>query len=220
MCSNLTTADRAMTCSIFHTVAQVQHLPHLAQGQHLLHCGTSTAGTTFSCVAAGTVDRANLRVGERALDLASGTGLCALDAAQRVGPEGAVVGVDLTDTMLAVVRPSTLGAQGATPYDTPCSVALCQQRSPRLAFMLMSAADIQLHDLLSRVNTSVRCRPLAADHSRAFKDNAFTPPKQESCRRARKRSCWGCATSSLRSGMLTTWSCRRAALTPRSAPTA
>ncbi|KAK9828128.1 hypothetical protein WJX81_008199 [Elliptochloris bilobata] len=55
-------------------------------------------------LAAGTVDRANLQPGERVLDLASGTGLCALDAAQRVGPKGSVLGVDLTDTMLAVAR--------------------------------------------------------------------------------------------------------------------
>ena len=68
--------------------------------------------------AAGTVDRANLQLGERVLDLASGTGLCALDAAQRVGPEGAVVGADLTDAMLAVVRRFPLA---------PVSPALCRR---------------------------------------------------------------------------------------------
>ncbi len=65
--------------------------------------------------AAGTVDRANLQPGERVLDLASGTGLCALDAAHRVGPEGAVVGLDLTDSMLAKVRILVLCALGAVP---------------------------------------------------------------------------------------------------------
>ena len=39
------------------------------------------------------------------LDLATGTGLLALDAAHRVGPQGSVLGVDLTTAMLAKARP-------------------------------------------------------------------------------------------------------------------
>ena len=45
------------------------------------------------------------RTGERVLDLATGTGLVALDAAHRVGPQGSVLGVDLTTAMLAKVHP-------------------------------------------------------------------------------------------------------------------
>ena len=43
--------------------------------------------------------------GERVLDLATGTGLVALDAAHRVGTQGSVLGVDLTAAMLAKSRP-------------------------------------------------------------------------------------------------------------------
>ena len=130
----------AITCSIIHTVAEGEQ-------------------DTAFCVAAGTVDRADLRPGERVLDLASGTGICALDAALRVGPEGAVVGVDLTNTMLAVVRFSTVGAQGAAPYDAPCygDMAVCQQRLCRLVCMIRLAAEILQCVLHQRVNVCAGC---------------------------------------------------------------
>jgi len=47
---------------------------------------------------------ADLRPGERVLDLGSGAGLDVLLAARRVGPEGHAYGVDMTDEMLAVAR--------------------------------------------------------------------------------------------------------------------
>ena len=90
------------------------------------------------------------------IDLASGTGLSALDAAQRVGPEGAVVGVDLTDAMLAVVRPSKLGSQVAVPCDATRSVALHQQRSPRLVSMLR-LVQISIHASCSAAYMHVSC---------------------------------------------------------------
>jgi len=60
---------------------------------------------SFTCAqAAALVERAALQPGERVLDLAAGTGWVTLPAAHRVGPAGAVLGVDVTDAMLAVVR--------------------------------------------------------------------------------------------------------------------
>ena len=50
------------------------------------------------------VDAAALATGERVLDVACGTGLVARIAAQRVGPAGRVVGVDLNPGMIAVAR--------------------------------------------------------------------------------------------------------------------
>ena len=50
------------------------------------------------------VDAAALASGERVLDVACGTGLVARMAAQRVGPAGRVVGVDLNPGMIAVAR--------------------------------------------------------------------------------------------------------------------
>lgn len=50
------------------------------------------------------VDAAALRPGERVLDVACGTGVVARLAAERVGPDGAVEGLDPNPGMLAVAR--------------------------------------------------------------------------------------------------------------------
>lgn len=55
-------------------------------------------------VAGDLVDAASLRPGERVLDVACGTGIVARLAAERVGPPGAVAGLDLNPGMLAVAR--------------------------------------------------------------------------------------------------------------------
>ena len=47
---------------------------------------------------------AELREGETVLDLGSGPGMDCLLASQRVGPEGRVIGVDMTDDMLELAR--------------------------------------------------------------------------------------------------------------------
>jgi ubiquinone/menaquinone biosynthesis C-methylase UbiE len=48
-----------------------------------------------------TVELADIAVGGRVLDVCCGTGASAIPAAQRVGPSGTVVGVDLADRLLA-----------------------------------------------------------------------------------------------------------------------
>lgn len=50
------------------------------------------------------IDDAELKPGEQILDVACGTGIVARLASQRVGPDGAVVGVDVSPEMLAVAR--------------------------------------------------------------------------------------------------------------------
>jgi demethylmenaquinone methyltransferase/2-methoxy-6-polyprenyl-1,4-benzoquinol methylase len=49
-------------------------------------------------------DRAELSAGDAALDLCCGTGDLALELAERVGPEGAVVGCDFSERMLELAR--------------------------------------------------------------------------------------------------------------------
>lgn len=56
---------------------------------------------------------AELREGERVLDLGSGGGIDVLLSARRVGPTGRVFGLDMTDEMLALAR-SNAAAAGAT----------------------------------------------------------------------------------------------------------
>jgi SAM-dependent methyltransferase len=56
---------------------------------------------------------AELREGERVLDLGSGGGIDVLLSAQRVGPAGRAFGLDMTDEMLALARQNAAAA-GAT----------------------------------------------------------------------------------------------------------
>jgi SAM-dependent methyltransferase len=94
------------------------------------------------------------REGERVLDVACGTGIVARVAAQAVGPQGTVAGVDLNEGMLAVARaqdPAIDWRQGdveALPVaDGAFDVVACQQglqffprRGPALAEMRRALA--------------------------------------------------------------------------------
>lgn len=57
-------------------------------------------------------DLAALRPGERALDVATGTGDLAVELASRVGPTGEVVGSDFSEAMLAQARRKVAGGAG------------------------------------------------------------------------------------------------------------
>lgn len=63
----------------------------------------------FAAWAPPVVDLGAPRSGERVLDVACGTGVVARLAAQRVGPTGVVVGLDLNPGMLAVAAASEAG---------------------------------------------------------------------------------------------------------------
>jgi ubiquinone/menaquinone biosynthesis C-methylase UbiE len=58
----------------------------------------------FTPIARKLVSLVQLRSGQRVLDVATGNGLAALLAARLVGPQGRVVGVDLSETMVALAR--------------------------------------------------------------------------------------------------------------------
>jgi ubiquinone/menaquinone biosynthesis C-methylase UbiE len=58
----------------------------------------------FGPWAEGLVALADVKEGERVLDLACGTGIVARNAAKRAGAAGKVVGVDINDNMLTVAR--------------------------------------------------------------------------------------------------------------------
>lgn len=71
------------------------------------YSGEGTEGMPDSVVSYGCgnpVAIAGLRTGESVLDLGSGAGLDCFLAAQRVGPEGRVIGLDMTDEMLALAK--------------------------------------------------------------------------------------------------------------------
>jgi SAM-dependent methyltransferase len=85
------------------------------------------------------LDAVAVQPGERVLDVACGTGIVARRAAQRVGPSGAVVGVDLNASMIEVARatdrpPGSAGidwcvadAVALPQADCAFDVACCQQ---------------------------------------------------------------------------------------------
>ena len=60
-----------------------------------------TIGTAW---ATALLDAAELRPGDRVLDVACGTGVVTRLTAERVGPDGAVAGLDVNPAMLAVAR--------------------------------------------------------------------------------------------------------------------
>ena len=51
-----------------------------------------------------TIERLRLAPGERVLDVCCGSGASAIPAAEAVGPDGRVVGVDLADNLLELAR--------------------------------------------------------------------------------------------------------------------
>lgn len=63
----------------------------------------------FAPWASHLVDLAEPRSGERALDVACGTGIVARTLARSVGPTGAVVGLDLSRSMLEVASAAAMG---------------------------------------------------------------------------------------------------------------
>jgi SAM-dependent methyltransferase len=87
-------------------------------------------------LAAELVDVAALRRGDRVLDAACGTGVVTRLAAERVGAEGAVAGVDINPGMLGVARSAArpelgiewheAGADALPLQDGAFDVALCQ----------------------------------------------------------------------------------------------
>ena len=67
----------------------------------------------FEPVVDHVIARAQLAAGDRVLDLGTGTGAVAAGAAQLVGPDGPVVGVDISADMLRAAR-QRVAAQGLT----------------------------------------------------------------------------------------------------------
>lgn len=84
------------------------------------------------------VDAAQLAAGECVLDVACGTGVVARVAAERVGPKGRVIGIDLNPGMIAVARSQPIPAGAPIQWlersaldlgvsDGSVDAVLCQQ---------------------------------------------------------------------------------------------
>lgn len=57
------------------------------------------------------IEMAHLRAGERALDVACGTGAATFDAAREVGPTGRVLGTDVSERMVELGRMAAVAAE-------------------------------------------------------------------------------------------------------------
>jgi arsenite methyltransferase len=74
-------------------------------------CGYDSATGVMSLGSGDPLAVADLKEGERVLDLGSGAGPDVIRAAQQVGPAGIVWGLDMTDEMLALARRNVADAE-------------------------------------------------------------------------------------------------------------
>ena len=87
-----------------------------------------TIGIAF---ATALLDAAALHPGERVLDVACGTGVVTRLAAERVGPNGAVAGLDLNPGMLAVARSVPSSGAAIEWHEARCRVDAARRRGLR-----------------------------------------------------------------------------------------
>lgn len=84
------------------------------------------------------LDLAGLQPGMRVLDLATGRGEPALRAARRVGPQGLVVGIELSDSLLQMAREKSL-QEGLSNLDLRSANAETLEGVPRNNFHAVTA---------------------------------------------------------------------------------
>jgi ubiquinone/menaquinone biosynthesis C-methylase UbiE len=139
--------------------------------------------TIATPVSAELLRTADLRAGERVLDVACGTGVVTRAAAEQVGPTGTVSGVDMSPDMIGVARNTPAAGAPIAWYeadgaalplpDESYDVALCQMG---LMFMPDKAAAIaELHRALAPggrvvINTPGRIQPPMQAMEKAIAD--------------------------------------------------
>lgn len=82
------------------------------------------APAMFAPWASVLLDLAAVGAGERVLDVACGTGVATRPAAERVGADGRVVGLDISAAMLAVARAQPLGDGAAIEWVEASALAM------------------------------------------------------------------------------------------------
>lgn len=119
-------------------------------------------------VATTLVEAADLRGGERVLDVACGTGIVARLAAERVGPNGAVEGLDPNPGMLAVAREAASSDASMAWHEAPAETMplpdefLWQYIHSTPMAAVVAEVDEERREALER-DFSERCRDLVKD---------------------------------------------------------
>ncbi len=97
------TAQESLCCPTKYQPDDLSHIP-----QEVLEI-------SYGC--GSPVDRTAIRPGEVMIDLGSGGGIDCFIAAKRVGPEGRVIGIDMTADMLAKARKNAVAVSKNLGYD-------------------------------------------------------------------------------------------------------
>ena len=132
-----------LCCPVQPDAADLEHIP-AAVVERFYGCGSP-------------VTAASLVAGESMVDLGSGAGIDCFIAAKRVGAEGRVYGIDMTDQMLAVARECQPQVAEALGYDA-------------VEFRKGYLEEIPVDDGIADVVTSNCVINLSADKPRVFRE--------------------------------------------------
>ena len=135
---------KAVAEAFGYTASELGSIP--AAANMGLSCGNPTA-------------TANLRPGEVVVDLGSGGGLDVFLAAEKVGPTGRAIGIDMTEAMIDRARSNALRGPGGKPY-------------PNVEFHLAAIDQLPLADASVDVVISNCVINLAPDKEAVFREIA------------------------------------------------
>ncbi len=133
---------KAVAEAFGYTEAELRSIP--AEANMGLSCGNPIA-------------TANLKPGEVVVDLGSGGGLDVFLAAEKVGPTGKAIGIDMTPEMIARAKKNAANGPGGKPF-------------PNVEFYLASIDNIPLPNASADVVISNCVINLAPDKLAVFKE--------------------------------------------------